>query len=64
MGVQHENIRPLNMFWSRETDGIMFIDLERATEIRRIVFQEIPANRKPKRNAGAAKLGTVIESGR
>ena len=63
MGVQHEDIRPPNMLWSQENGGVMFIDLERATEIRRIALQEIPANRKRKRSAEAAKPAATIESG-
>ena len=53
MGVQHEDIRPPNMLWSQETERIMFIDLERATEISRIPLQELPGNRKRKRSLAA-----------
>lgn len=53
MGVQHEDIRPPNMLWNQETEGIMFIDLERATEILRIPLQELPGNRKRNRSLAA-----------
>ncbi|MCJ1472398.1 hypothetical protein MMC13_001046 [Lambiella insularis] len=42
MGVQHEDIRPQNVLWSQETEGVMFIDLERATDISRTPLQELP----------------------
>ena len=58
MGVRHEDIRPPNMLWSQENDGVMFIDLERATEIRRIALQELPANRKRKQSFEAARKQT------
>jgi len=68
VGIQYEDIRPPNMLWSQENNGVMFIDLERATEIRRRALQELPANRKRKRGFGAAKRGgmdqgTKIEGG-
>ena len=64
LGVQHEDIRPPNMLWNQEADGVMFIDLERATEIRRIALQELPGNRKRRRSFGAAKNEVWIKGGR
>lgn len=55
VAIQHEDIRPPNMLWSQENDGVMFIDLERATEIRRRALPELLANRKRQRGFGAAK---------
>ena len=55
MGVRHGDIRPPNILWSQENDAVLFIDLERATEIPRIALQELPANRKRKQSFGAAE---------
>ena len=54
MGVRHGDLRPPNMLWNQENHKVMFIDFERATEIRRAVLQELPANRKRKQSLGAA----------
>jgi len=51
------------MLWNQEAYGVMFIDLERATEIRRIALQEIPANRKRKQSFGASKNEMRIRCG-
>ncbi len=55
MGIRYEDLRPPNMLWSQENHGVMFIDLGRATEIRRTALQELPANRKRKQSFGAAR---------
>jgi len=41
--------------FDQEADEDMFIDLERATKIRRIALQELPANRKRKQSFEASK---------
>ena len=45
---------PPNMLWNQEADRVMFIDFERATEISRRPLQELPGNRKRKRNLTAS----------
>jgi len=64
LGVQHEDLILDNMLWNEEADGMMFIDLERATEIRRTALQELPVNRKRKRSFPDVKLyfGTKAEA--
>ncbi len=64
MGVQHKDIRPPNMLWNQESNGVMFIDLERATEIRRIALQELPVNRKRKQSFGAGRNEMGIKGGK
>ena len=66
LGVQHEDIRLPNMLWSRETNAVIFIDFERATETRGKALQEIAVNRKRKRNRSVetAKSNIRIKSGR
>ena len=56
IGVRHEDIRLPNMLWNHETKGIMFIDLERATEVRRVVFCEVTGNGKRKRGFEMVKM--------
>ena len=45
---------PPNILWNQEADRVMFIDFERATEISRRPLQELPGNRKRKRNLAAS----------
>ena len=58
LGVKHGDLRLPNMLWNDEIDGVMFIDLERATEIPTTTLQGLSVKRKRKRRGiGLEKAG-------
>ena len=62
LGVQHGDLRRPNMLWNEEVDGVMFIDLERATEIPTRTLQEFSVNQKRKRrNSSAEKVTAFLD---
>ncbi len=50
------------MLWNKGNNSIIFIDLKRAIEIRRIALQELPVSRKRKRSFPGAKTDFKIKA--